>query len=244
MKNAIIIVLSILVIGLGGYVVFDKFVSNSNVEKNNTKSNNVIDTSKDVQQNNNETVQTNNIINAKRDSLDTDFKYYYQNYLPILVRQLYDYKTLLDLNNYKNEASIKSFLYAFYRMNAGKANLLQSDNNTYYINVSKNELDKITYIVFDKDDIDDYSYSIRDTLGISKLDNENYKITTVGTGDSGYYSLDEADFEFNRESLNITANVYLTNPGTDHEKIGRLKFTFNYNSEKQTYYLANIEEIK
>ena len=243
-KNVIIIFLSLLVIGLGVYSFKDKFVSNNTSSKNDVGCNDIVDTSKDIQEKNDDNV-------VKRDSLDVDYRYYFQNYLPILVGQLYNQQTGFNLDDYKSDETIKGFIYSYYRHDACNLNLCDQDNYPIIsINVKKSELDEITYRVFGKEGLDDYTLSIREISGIVKIDEENYKIVWAPVGDTGYYRLshnlsnDNVDGESDKnENLIYNSYIWLEVLGTQ-KQIGNLKFTFKYNSDKQIYYLANIEEEK
>lgn len=242
MKNSIILVLSILVIGLGSYFIFDKFNSSNNVSKNNTENNNNISNTNTQSVNNK--ISQNYTKNSRRDSLDADFKYYFQNYIPRLINELYDSETGFNLKDYNNDDNIKSFLNTYYSYNACKLDLCTYEDSTIYYYVPKSELDKITYALFAKEGLDDYTYHIRETYSINKIDEENYRITWFATSSMVGYSLERfPKYNLNNNIVDVTSEVFEINP-LGEKTIGNLKFTFNYNSEKQMYYLANIEEKK
>ena len=228
-KNVVIIFLLLLVIALGVYSFKDKFILNGTSSKNDVGSNDVVDTSKE-----NQGKTDGNVV--KRDSFDLDYNYYIQNYLPILVGELYNQQTGFNLDNYKSDETIKGFIYSYYRIGASKSNLSNLDNYPIIsINVKKSELDEITYRVFAKEGLDDYTLSIRKTFGIVKLDEENYKIVWGAVGDTARYRLsgqyvDEGSTK--NENLIYKSSIWFESLN-NQEHIGILKFTFKYNSEKQ-----------
>lgn len=242
-KNVIIIFLLLLVIGLGVYSFKDKFISNGTSSKNDVGSNDVVDTSKENQ-------EKTDVNVVKRDSLDVDYRYYLQNYLPVLVGQLYNQQTGFNLDDYKSDEKIKAFIFSYYSLNACRVDLCNLDNYPIIsINVKKSELDEITYKVFAKEGLDDYAFSIREKSGIVKIDEENYKIVWPPVGATAIYTLsysiskEKLTTAEKNENLVYDAYIWLEDLGGQNH-IGNLKFTFKYNSDKQIYYLANIEEEK
>lgn len=229
MKNVIITILSILVIGLCGYIVFDKFINNNNT---NTLPNTDCGT---------------NNQSSNRDSLDFDYIYYYQNYLPILVGLSYyedDKGISFKLDDYASDEKIKWFLHKYYA-NTSYHNQFEIVDAAFEKTITKSELDKLTYIVFNKEGLSDYSFTFRDKFGIIKVDENTYKNVWYGTA-GARISLDTRPFSFSitDDEVILESIVYIDSINRNHEQIGHLKFRFKYNSEKQTHYLTSIEEVK
>ena len=249
MKNTIIVILSVLVIGLGVYSFKDKFISHNTAKKTDVEDNKSLQVTENSQQSNSEINKDNCIGSTKRDSLDMDYRYYYQNYLPVLVDilDMYNYseETGFKLDNYASDDNIKWFLYKYYHNSYPDQYDTNKEDGSYSKTVTKSELDKLTYIVFAKNGLDDYSFSFREKFGIIKLDESTYRIVWYGTA-GATFSLDSYPYNLytDKDDLIIESNVYVDSIGQNHEKIGFLKFKFKYNSEKQLYYLSSIEEIK
>ena len=112
MKNIIITILVVLVLGLGGYLVYDKVINVEENLLNNNEQNNVQDT-------------TNDVVIEKKDAA------YFDEYLKVFTKTCEGRKIAKNTENFSNE-DISSFVLGYYG---------EPGNLTYNVGVSHvNEL--------------------------------------------------------------------------------------------------------
>ena len=236
-KNIVIIMLVIIVLGLGGYLVYDKLtLKNEKCEVTTVEDNNKISQG------------TTKIVENERtiDSFDNDIYYYFENYIPGLISYLISEGEKFDLTKYNNkdEDTIKRFIYTYYANRASKYNITNQEENGYSYKVSKEELDKLTYVVFNKEGLDDYSYTFRDYFGNIKQNDGTYKIVSYPTGGGRTFYTGSELFKYDNNSVSVEFSSYSNDIYNNVTDYGKIKITFKYNEEKKLYYIDNIVEVK
>lgn len=253
---ALLIVLFLLVLGLGGYIVYDKVLRNKEtpVEKNTSDSDNIENTISENNEEKNNTT-TANIEEKKENNNNTiipDYcSYEMIPYLEALFNHTVEYnngKPYLDFTKYnaKDETLIKRFLDSYLMLSAIKngfgavigENEIVTD---YSLNISKSTLDSITKTVFNTNGLKDYTYLYRGQLGISKINDIYYKISWAATGGSRVHLYDVSMNSKDNKHY-ITASAKMGSDGGDIGNIGKTKVTISINNDNSCY-IEKIEKI-
>lgn len=171
MKNTIILILSLLVIGLGSYVIFDKFI---NKEKKSEYSQ--CDEKENIEDS---VISSDNGSEDNEKANDAEIKQFDQ-YLSVFL----DWFIQFDKN--LSNKDISQFLYHYYANSYRTIPDEIFDDNytgTFTYTVSKKELDKVVYNYFGKREYHIVEGNQRG--GIKKVDDNTYEIHWFATG---YYT--------------------------------------------------------
>ena len=163
---------------------------------------------------------------------------------------IYQYVNDVGSNNFNSEKdNIQWAVYHYIERTANRYNLfLEDEGEGYtgpYIKVSKDVLDQITYILFKKENFNDYEFSIRETSGIHKeIDSsgkEYYLVRWYNTGGS-YIAIEDYSINtINDNEFEVTCDLvevdYIDGEKESFKKIFNLK----YDENRGTYYIDSVK---
>lgn len=188
-KDIIIILLVIMVLGLSGYIIYDKIEDDKNStvvndnnkcqsdndsdeKDNNDKEENIVN---DNQQNNNQNNNVNTNITIKEES-----KEFFDEYLKIFLPGGSASNFLRTINKF-NDRDISIYLLFYYSSlnNSGEISAVE-DRGSYTYDITKEEIDAVVYKYFG---IKDYNVvESNSRTGIRKLENGKYQVYWFATG--------------------------------------------------------------
>lgn len=178
-KNIIITILVVLVLGLGGYLVYDKVINVEEVPVNNNQQNNVQDT-------------TNDVVIEQKDAA------YFDQYLKAFL-SCDGLSVSRNAENFSNK-DITNFVSRYYNL---LSEINAYDEVTYKVNVV--DVDALIYKYFNKSNVV-LDTNPNEITTITKQDNVyNFEWKAVGCG---YYNYKDAVVTYNGENVTVKYAEY------------------------------------
>lgn len=211
-KDIIIILLVIIVLGLSGYIIYDKIED----DKNNTVVN-------DNQQNNNQNNEQNNNGNTNT-TIKEESKEFFDEYLKVFLPSGSASNFLRNINKF-NDKDISIYLLFYYSSlnNSGKISAVE-DRGNYTYDITKEEIDAVVYKYFGIKDYNVVVSSGRD--GIRKLENGKYQVYWFATG---WMAPTATNTMVKYNGNKVVVEYKLIETYNDYKDDGKLTFNLVYN---------------
>ena len=211
-KDIIIILLVIIVLGLSGYIIYDKIED----DKNNTVVN-------DNQQNNNQNNEQNNNGNTNT-TIKEESKKFFDEYLKVFLPSGSASNFLRNINKF-NDKDISIYLLFYYSSlnNSGEISAVE-DRGNYTYDITKEEIDAVVYKYFGIKDYNVVVSSGRD--GIRKLENGKYQVYWFATGWMAPTAINTM-VKYNGNK--VVVEYKLIETYNDYKDDGKLTFNLVYN---------------
>lgn len=211
-KDIIIILLVIIVLGLSGYIIYDKIED----DKNNTVVN-------DNQQNNNQNNEQNNNGNTNT-TIKEESKEFFDEYLKVFLPGGSASNFLRNINKFSDK-DISIYLLFYYSSlnNSGEISAVE-DRGNYTYDVTKEEIDAVVYKYFGIKDYNVVVSSGRD--GIRKLENGKYQVYWFATGWMAPTAINTM-VKYNGNK--VVVEYKLIETYNDYKDDGKLTFNLVYN---------------
>lgn len=211
-KDIIIILLVIIVLGLSGYIIYDKIED----DKNNTVVN-------DNQQNNNQNNEQNNNGNTNT-TIKEESKEFFDEYLKVFLPSGSASNFLRNINKF-NDKDISIYLLFYYSSlnNSGEISAVE-DRGNYTYDITKEEIDAVVYKYFGIKDYNVVVSSGRD--GIRKLENGKYQVYWFATG---WMAPTATNTMVKYNGNKVVVEYKLIETYNDYKDDGKLTFNLVYN---------------
>lgn len=211
-KDIIIILLVIIVLGLSGYIIYDKIED----DKNNTVVN-------DNQQNNNQNNEQNNNGNTNT-TIKEESKEFFDEYLKVFLPSGSASNFLRNINKF-NDKDISIYLLFYYSSlnNSGEISAV-GDRGNYTYDITKEEIDAVVYKYFGIKDYNVVVSSGRD--GIRKLENGKYQVYWFATG---WMAPTATNTMVKYNGNKVVVEYKLIETYNDYKDDGKLTFNLVYN---------------
>lgn len=211
-KDIIIILLVIIVLGLSGYIIYDKIED----DKNNTVVN-------DNQPNNNQNNEQNNNGNTNT-TIKEESKEFFDEYLKVFLPSGSASNFLRNINKF-NDKDISIYLLFYYSSlnNSGKISAVE-DRGNYTYDITKEEIDAVVYKYFGIKDYNVVVSSGRD--GIRKLENGKYQVYWFATG---WMAPTATNTMVKYNGNKVVVEYKLIETYNDYKDDGKLTFNLVYN---------------
>lgn len=222
-KNIIIIILSIGILGLGGYIGYDKFLNQLEL--------------KDKEQSKNEKVENNQKQEEKIEQKDIG---YFKDYLYYFMPEVTASHFLKNIDTF-SEDDIRNYIFYYYsnQVNQGK---LEADvqvgeyDGTFTYTVSKEEVAKLVNKYFG---IENFMLTedSKGRSGVKRINDNIYQIYWFATG---WFSpeCELTSVVYNGKNVKVTGKIYKTEE-TDFKENSEIIFNLVYNNGN--YNLKSIE---
>ena len=227
-KDIIIILLVIIVLGLSGYIIYDKIEDDKNntVVNDNNKGQN--DNASDEENNNNQ--QNNNQNNEQNNNGNTnttikeESKEFFDEYLKVFLPSGSASNFLRNINKF-NDKDISIYLLFYYSSlnNSGKISAVE-DRGNYTYDITKEESDAVVYKYFGIKDYNVVVSSGRD--GIRKLENGKYQVDWFATG---WMAPTATNTMVKYNGNKVVVEYKLIETYNDYKDDGKLTFNLVYN---------------
>ena len=227
-KDIIIILLVIIVLGLSGYIIYDKIEDDKNntVVNDNNKGQN--DNASDEENNNNQ--QNNNQNNEQNNNGNTnttikeESKEFFDEYLKVFLPSGSASNFLRNINKF-NDKDISIYLLFYYSSlnNSGKISAVE-DRGNYTYDITKEEIDAVVYKYFGIKDYNVVVSSGRD--GIRKLENGKYQVYWFATG---WMAPTATNTMVKYNGNKVVVEYKLIETYNDYKDDGKLTFNLVYN---------------
>ncbi len=211
-KDIIIILLVIIVLGLSGYIIYDKIED----DKNNTVVN-------DNQQNNNQNNEQNNNGNTNT-TIKEESKEFFDEYLKVFLPLGSASNFLRNINKFSDK-DISIYLLFYYSSlnNSGEISAVE-DRGNYTYDITKEEIDAVVYKYFG---IKDYNVVVSsDRDGIRKLENGKYQVYWFATG---WMAPTATNTMVKYNGNKVVVEYKLIETYNDYKDDGKLTFNLVYN---------------
>lgn len=211
-KDIIIILLVIIVLGLSGYIIYDKIED----DKNSTVVN-------DNQQNNNQNNEQNNNGNTNT-TIKEESKEFFDEYLKVFLPDGSASNFLRNINKFSDK-DISIYLLFYYSSlnNSGEISAVE-DRGNYTYDITKEEIDAVVYKYFGIKDYNVVVSSGRD--GIRKLENGKYQVYWFATG---WMAPTATNTMVKYNGNKVVVEYKLIETYNDYKDDGKLTFNLVYN---------------
>lgn len=227
-KDIIIILLVIIVLGLSGYIIYDKIEDDKNntVVNDNNKGQN--DNASDEEDNNNH--QNNNQNNEQNNNGNTnttikeESKEFFDEYLKVFLPDGSASNFLRNINKFSDK-DISIYLLFYYSSlnNSGEISAVE-DRGNYTYDITKEEIDAVVYKYFGIKDYNVVVSSGRD--GIRKLENGKYQVYWFATG---WMAPTATNTMVKYNGNKVVVEYKLIETYNDYKDDGKLTFNLVYN---------------
>lgn len=227
-KDIIIILLVIIVLGLSGYIIYDKIEDDKNntVVNDNNKGQN--DNASDEEDNNNQ--QNNNQNNEQNNNGNTnttikeESKEFFDEYLKVFLPFGSASNFLRNINKFSDK-DISIYLLFYYSSlnNSGEISAVE-DRGNYTYDITKEEIDAVVYKYFGIKDYNVVVSSGRD--GIRKLENGKYQVYWFATG---WMAPTATNTMVKYNGNKVVVEYKLIETYNDYKDDGKLTFNLVYN---------------
>lgn len=227
-KDIIIILLVIIVLGLSGYIIYDKIEDDKNntVVNDNNKGQN--DNASDEEDNNNH--QNNNQNNEQNNNGNTnttikeESKEFFDEYLKVFLPSGSASNFLRNINKFSDK-DISIYLLFYYSSlnNSGEISAVE-DRGNYTYDITKEEIDAVVYKYFGIKDYNVVVSSGRD--GIRKLENGKYQVYWFATG---WMAPTATNTMVKYNGNKVVVEYKLIETYNDYKDDGKLTFNLVYN---------------
>lgn len=227
-KDIIIILLVIIVLGLSGYIIYDKIEDDKNntvVNDNNKGQNNNASDEEDNnnQQNNNQNNEQNNNGNTNT-TIKEESKEFFDEYLKVFLPGGSASNFLRNINKFSDK-DISIYLLFYYSSlnNSGEISAVE-DRGNYTYDITKEEIDAVVYKYFGIKDYNVVVSSGRD--GIRKLENGKYQVYWFATG---WMAPTATNTMVKYNGNKVVVEYKLIETYNDYKDDGKLTFNLVYN---------------
>ena len=253
---AFVVILFVLVVGLGGYIVYDTVINHKTLDENNTNCHSIkednrssqSDKETDRRQEDESNLDTSWIESWQIDHCSYEMIPYIEALLLNLIHYDEENQTLLiDFTKYNSEDDqlIKSVVYQYLVTAAVKNDFGYELENgeytgTFSINISKYKLDAITKTIFNTDGLSDYSTVIREKFGLIKINDNFYKLAWYATGGSAV-NLYNASIDVHNDEVYIIADTHYGSAGGIEGDLGKIKVTVEIDKKDGSCHISKME---
>ncbi|MDO4963073.1 MAG: hypothetical protein Q4E75_03135 [bacterium] len=226
MKNVVITILSILVIGLSGYIIYDKLIDNKDVKNDD----------KQIQQDLDKNVEKEKSLENSK-TLSTGEKILsYEKYLRIFALYNNDEDSC---NNFKDIDKMKWYIFRYYQRYGSYFNA--TGVLPIEVKVSEDDLKTLIYNVYgiEENDLSKYILDINSpSIGLHKAEDGSYKITYKGSSDMTHASISSTSIKENENNIVVSYNVLIEAFG---EAVQTFVLDFYLVPNGDKYYIEKIE---
>ena len=177
------------------------------------------------------TVKNNNGLLCNERDLDCFLKTY--------LTEL-SYNTLDNIKEHSDEL-IKSVLYSYIVHISNQKELFNCVEDACYIDINKELLDTLTYIMFGIEGLDNYNFNIREIEGIFESKNRLYQIKYLPKGGYHHTITDKEIDKVNDNEYNIKLYFEGSSEGGEIQKTESPTFNLKYNEDKKQFYVASVK---
>lgn len=223
-KDIIIILLVIIVLGLSGYIIYDKIEDDKNntVVNDNNKGQN--DNASDEEDNNNQQNNEQNNNGNTNTTIKEESKEFFDEYLKVFLPFGSASNFLRNINKFSDK-DISIYLLFYYSSlnNSGEISAVE-DRGNYTYDITKEEIDAVVYKYFGIKDYNVVVSSGRD--GIRKLENGKYQVYWFATG---WMAPTATNTMVKYNGNKVVVEYKLIETYNDYKDDGKLTFNLVYN---------------